>query len=97
MDKYSIQIVSAERVTVQEDNSTVLSVLFNILNGEEIEATLRHGFSQDIAEKELSAELKKVLDSYVSDRQQYDRTAKVAKQNEQTDELISKITGKQIK
>jgi hypothetical protein len=95
-NNYSINIVSAERLTIQEDNSQIISVQFEILNGEEVVTTLRHGFPLEATTEDISEDLGKVLATFLDDLAGSEKNAAIDKATEAAEETIVKIKGLKI-
>lgn len=99
---YSIKIIAADKLTVQDTGEHMLSVQFNIeglADGEktaEVVRTVRHGFPLGTTAEEIEAELAGVLAAFVKDTQTQDATAEFAAQDAQADETINEIVGKEI-
>lgn len=88
---YSIKVISADRLTVQEDNSQLLSVLFEIRRGDELVKALRQGFDITATEDDINLELSNVLVTFLSDAQQAEVNAESDRINEAADVTIEAI------
>lgn len=93
---YSIKVVDAEKVRVQETGEMLLSVQFAISDGKEVVHSGRHGFPLDIKPEELTVELQKELDRFIVDGENAERNAEFAKADAQADETMSALIGKEI-
>ena len=97
---YSINILSAEKLTVQDSGEHLLSVQFNIegtQDGEtQVISTQRHGFPLDATTEQIETELAAVLAAFTKDTQTQEATAEFAAQDAQADETIGQIVGKKI-
>ena len=91
-----IKIRAADKITVQETDEQLLSVLFDIMQGDQVVQTLRQGFPLDITEDALTVELQQVLSTFVSDAENTARNATIDAANEQADETIAAVIGKEI-
>ena len=94
--KYSISVMSAERITVQDTGERLLSVQFQILDGSDLGIVRRHGFPIAITPDELEAELKKILVTFIAEKESAERNAKTDAEDAQSDETIEAAVGKTI-
>lgn len=94
--EYTINIIDSERITVQEDNSEIMSVQFEIMKGEESQITLRHGYPLDVEEDEVLADLETVLNSYIRDIDLGTKNAAKDSAYAKADETMIAIKGKKI-
>lgn len=101
----SIKVVDARKIRVQETGEMLLSVQFEIISttpvdgGEpivEVVHTARHGFPLDTNSEQLTAELQKVLATYVTDSENAARNAEFAAADAQADATIEDMIGKEI-
>lgn len=98
---YSITILGAEKLTVQDTGEHLLSVQFNIMGAEggddpQVISTQRHGFPLDSTPQQVEAGLEAVLAAFVQDAQTKEASADFAAQDAQADATIEEIIGKQI-
>lgn len=93
---YSIRITDAEKMTVQDSGEHLLSVLFTVSKDGEPVRQMRHGFSLDTTVEELEAEAAKLLDTFVRDTENGERTAEFAAKDAQADKTIAAMVGKEI-
>lgn len=96
MPDYTINITSADKVVVQESNSTILSVQFDIRSDGEVVKTLRHGFPLEATHDEIMTELKAVLAAHIADAANAERTAAFEAANTAADETINALVGTEI-
>jgi len=96
MPKYTIRITAADKLHVQESDTTILSVQFDILRDDDTIETLRHGFPLDTSGSDVESELQKVLDAYIQDAQTAESKAVYAQADAQADATIAEIVGKEI-
>lgn len=93
---YSIVVTSADKLTVQESNETILSVQFDIRKDGEAVQTLRHGFPLEASEDEIMTALEAVLAAHISDSANAKRNAALEAANKVADETISALIGQEI-
>lgn len=93
---YTISIIAAEKINVQESNTNLLSVQFSIQADRVDVQTLRHGFPLDTTPETVNAELQKVLETFLSDKANAERYAVSDAENAQADETIAAIVGTEI-
>lgn len=90
---YSTKITLAELVTVQEDNSELISVQFEILKDGEVETTLRHGFPIDTEVDAIEAELQNVADTWGVDAELGEKGLALEKAKAKANATIEKLMG----
>lgn len=91
---YSITVVAADKVTVQETNETMLSVLFNIVDeAGTVVKTSRQGFPLDIDQDTLNSELAKNINTFVGDTAIAEKSAELEAANAKADKTISAVVG----
>ena len=83
--------------TVQETGEQLLSVLFNIFEGNKIVHTARHGFPLDIGAEALEVELKRELDRFAADEKSAAHSAEFAAKDAKADATIAAVMGREIK
>ncbi len=98
---YNIQILEPEIITVQEDNSQLLSVPFQIIKVAAdgtgtIDVTLRHGFPLDITPEEVEADLNQVAETWAADIALGEKSAAIEKAQANANATISAIKGLKI-
>lgn len=94
---YSIKINSADKLYIQESGETILSVAFDIVDEAGVAASSqRHGYPLDTDAAAVKADLKNVLDAFVSDKEQAERNAVSEAAQAKADETIAAIVGADI-
>lgn len=93
---YSIRVQSAQKITVEHTGEEILSVLFNIMQGDQVVLTSRHGFSLDTSVEDLECALQKELARFTSDQANAERSADSDARDAQADATIAGIVGKEI-
>lgn len=96
MSEYTIKVVAADKLHVQDSDTTILSVQFEIKRDGETIETRRHGFPLDASPENVETELQTFLEAYVRDIQVAESKAEFAAANAQADETIAEIVGKEI-
>lgn len=94
---YTANIKSIEKTIFQVDNQTYLAVELEILNDGELVETRKLAFPLDTSEEAITAELAKYVATYADDQRLAAESAKVEAANKAADELITKLSGKEIK
>lgn len=89
----TIKVTESEILNVVEDNTSILSVQFQISEGEEVLATMRHGFPLDVDPEVLKAELAKTLATFESDRESVARCAENDAKNDSANETMKNLEG----
>jgi predicted mannosyl-3-phosphoglycerate phosphatase (HAD superfamily) len=94
---YSIRILSADKLTVQDTGENLLSVQFNIESADgAVITTQRHGFPLDTTPEQVEGELSAVLAAFVKDTATQEASAEFAAQDAQADQTIQEIVGMTI-
>lgn len=99
MITHTIKIIKAEKITVQEDNTQLISVLFQIIedlgdgSAPIVEETLRHGFPVGTPIEDIQAELQRVIETYESDDIVAKKTKQLEIDNEVADATIAGLEG----
>lgn len=103
MPNFNITIVSADKITVQETNETILSVQYSIFEinekGEAVgEAvfTGREGFALGSTEEEVIEGIRKNLDAFTKDKHNAIRNEAHEEAEKETNEVIESIVGMEI-
>ncbi len=101
MPTYTIKVLSAEKIIVQDTGEHLLSVLFAISKkeeekNEEVVYIARHGYPLETTPEALEIELQKTLSTYVTDSTNAARNAEFAEKDAQADATIADIVGKEI-
>lgn len=89
----TVKVTESEILNVVEDNTSILSVQFQICMGDEVLSTMRHGFPLDIDPEELKAELAKTLATFESDRDGVARCAENDAKTDAANETIKNLEG----
>lgn len=91
--KTEITIKEIAKEMVVADNKEQLAVTIAILeDGEEVQ-TRKVGYPLDTSEKEIKTELAKALETYLSDKEVGERSAKLEESNKKADKTIKNLTG----
>lgn len=101
--KYVARIKKIERETVIESGDTHLAVTVQLVRTHDKEGvklekpklvkTLRNGYPLGTSEEDLKAGVKKALDLFVAESQQYEENKKNIERNKRDDETITNLTG----
>jgi len=93
---YTLNITGAEKLNVQADDTTILSVSFEILKNGEHDVTYTHGFPLETSEVDVRASLAEFLANYEATREVWKRNEAFTVANAAADETIAKLVGEPI-
>lgn len=90
---YTYKVCQAQKIMVQEDNSELISVQFEILKDGEVVTTLRHGFPLEAEVEDIEKELQSVADTWAVDVELGEKGAALEKANAKADATIERLVG----
>ena len=93
---YSLTITGAEKLTVQADNSTVLSVAFDIVKDGEVVASYAHGFPLDTPKEDILASLEATRANYAATAAVWAKNEANDAANAVADATIEALVGQEI-
>lgn len=96
---YKIKIISIEKATRVGNDLGVIEVIADIIKeGEETPVqTLKREYPLSSTQEEIQAAMKKALDLFVSEQAKVEEQKEVSEQNKNADQVISGLTGSEIK
>lgn len=94
--KPTVKIRSVSKVSRVGYDAGVLDATFDIYEGEEVVMTRTEEFPLDTPEADIEASAKKMLSTFISDKELSEKSAGVEAANQNADEVIKNLSGKEI-
>ena len=93
---YKAKILGIEKLRLQENNTEILDVKFELSDGKE-SVVYKEGFALDTPEKEIEAAVQARLDLYKQEKRRAEDLKEFEAQQAQADKTIGKLEGKTFK
>jgi len=93
---YIVKIRSIGKVNRVGNDVGVLDATFDICEGEEVVMTRTEEFPLETPESDIEAAAKKMLATFISDKELGEKSAEVDAANQNADEVIQNLSGKEL-